>query len=343
MPRGSSAVGPPTGRLRWLDLARGLAVVSMVIAHTSPWGGVFNVSEYLSAPWFAFLMGCSFRLATPAPGRPHGRFVVTSMMRGTVLVLLGVGLQAVYAQIDVVLAYLGLLTIVLAALAEPLRRAGVAVGVAAVVAVVSPVAMTATRAWLASGGSGVAVVDRLAEFVLAGPSYRVLTLLAFAAAGMAATAGLARVRAGGRDVAIGILLGAAALAAYGLGRLSPWGSAAYSGSTPEIVGATLLSASATWLCAWVVAAVPDSWQRVFDPFVATGRMALTAYTAQILVLAAIVGVLLPGQRDDHWWVLLGVLVVCVGGSWAWLSRFRTGPLEVVVRLPARFVRGFQTG
>lgn len=337
MPRRWTATDLPAGRLRWLDLARGLAVVSMVIAHTSPWGGVFTVSEYLSAPWFAFLMGCSFRLATPAPGRPRGRFVVTSVLRGLVLVLLGVVLQAVYSQIDVVLAYLGLLAIVLGFVPEPLRRGGGAVGVVAVVAVAGPVAMTATRTWLASGGSGLAAVDRLAELLLAGPSYRVFTLLAFAVAGMAATAGLARVRGGGRDLAVGVLLGAAAVAAYGLGRLSPWGSAAYSGSTPEIVGATLLSASATWLCAWAVAAVPDSWQRVFDPFVATGRMALTAYTAQILVLAAVIAVLLPGQRDDHWWVLAAVLLVCVGGSWAWLSRFRTGPLELLVRLPARLL------
>ena len=40
-----------TGRLAWLDLARGFAVISMVLAHTSPWGGVLNASEYLTAPW----------------------------------------------------------------------------------------------------------------------------------------------------------------------------------------------------------------------------------------------------------------------------------------------------
>lgn len=43
----------------WLDIARGAAVISMLIAHTAPVGGVFNVTEYLTAPLFAALIGAS--------------------------------------------------------------------------------------------------------------------------------------------------------------------------------------------------------------------------------------------------------------------------------------------
>ena len=59
-----------TGRLTWLDLARGFAVISMVVAHTSPWGGILNVSEYVTAPWFAMLIGISLLLVLFEPTLP---------------------------------------------------------------------------------------------------------------------------------------------------------------------------------------------------------------------------------------------------------------------------------
>lgn len=49
----------PDTRLTWPDLARGVAVVSMLVAHTAPVGGILNLSEFLTAPLFAMIVGVS--------------------------------------------------------------------------------------------------------------------------------------------------------------------------------------------------------------------------------------------------------------------------------------------
>lgn len=68
-----------------LDLARGLAVVSMVIAHIAPWGGVFVETEYLTAPWFALLIGISLLLAWEKLGGRAGVFLLANLARGVLL------------------------------------------------------------------------------------------------------------------------------------------------------------------------------------------------------------------------------------------------------------------
>ena len=113
---------PTTRRLDGLDAARGLAVVSMLVAHLCPVGGIFNVSEYLTAPLFAVIIGISMGVQLTERRPPAGTFLLDNLQRGLVLVVLGVLLQALYDQIDVVLPYLGVLVIVLAPLALLLHR-----------------------------------------------------------------------------------------------------------------------------------------------------------------------------------------------------------------------------
>ena len=103
-------------------------------------------------------------------------------------------------------------------------------------------------------------------------------------------------------VALTIVLTTTAAAAYVVGKASPWGADAYSGSTPEIVGAILLSLAATVACAWITGALGERRVRAWIGAVLdTGRMAFTA---------------------------------CLATSWAWLRVFPTGPLEMILRLPA---------
>ncbi len=168
------------------------------------------------------------------------------------------------------------------------------------------------------------------------PRCRVTTFLAIAA-GIAVTPSLVEGRAAGRRglATAGLLLVGSAVAIAG-GRLSPLGADAYSGTWPEIIGVILLSLSATWFCAWLVAVLGEvGTRRWAGAVVDTGRMAFTAYAVQVLALAAIVRFLLGGGRDDHWAVMLGVIALCVGVSWAWLRAFPIGPLEWVLRLPGR--------
>ena len=73
-PAGHAAVAlPPPRRLDGLDLARGVAVLSMLVAHLSPVGGPADVTEYLCAPLFAVVIGVSMGLRTSREPREPGR------------------------------------------------------------------------------------------------------------------------------------------------------------------------------------------------------------------------------------------------------------------------------
>lgn len=322
----------------WLDLARGLAVVSMIVAHTSPWGGLWNLSEYLTAPLFAFLVGASLVLAWTRSDRRYGFFVIANLLRGLVLVALGEALQALYFPIIVVLQTLGVLTIVLAPLVPLLVRwSWSAYAVALAAAILSPLAMAQARLWL-SADRHPDFLEWLVGVLAAGDAYRVTSFLALGAAGGAAVRLLRPSPDPGPRgdcpallPAVLLLLGA--VTAYTLGRATV-GADPYSGTTPEIIGAILLSAAVTAGCRWLLIAMGPGRSRWLDPLVATGRMALSAYALQILALAALVqaGVI---EGDDHWAVMSGVAALCVVFSWGWLRLAPVGPLELLVRTPAR--------
>jgi len=117
------------------------------------------------------------------------------------------------------------------------------------------------------------------------------------------------------------------VAAYGLGRGTPDGSAAYSGTTAEVVGATFLATAAVVASCVAV----DLLRRVgagavLGPWLSTGRLALTAYTLQILYLT-VIQIAVGPRRDDTWLILGSTTLVVVGGCWLLERRFGTGPLE----------------
>ena len=98
-----------------------------------------------------------------------------------------------------------------------------------------------------------------------------------------------------------LLLG---LAAYALGRGTTDGSAAYSGTTAEVVGATFAASATVVGCFLVVDLLPGPGaRRVLQPLLATGRLALTAYTVQILWLALLAALRDDAPQDNAWWVL----------------------------------------
>ena len=199
--------------------------------------------------------------------------------------------------------------------------------------------MSGARDWLAQDGAAIGWLGQFAALAVAGWHYRVSSFIAICAVGMAAVPMLVTGRAvagaaGGAESRQGSSSAAAIF--YGAGRLGPWGAAAYSGTTPEIIGAALLSLSATWTCAWLAAGLGQQRVRAWlGAVVDTGRMALTAYTLQVLALGTIVRWVLGGGSDDHWAVMVGVITLCLGFCWAWLKVFDIGPLEWVLRLPAR--------
>jgi uncharacterized membrane protein len=326
-------------RLAWLDLARGLAVVSMILAHTWPWGGVWAIVEYLSAPWFALVIGISLAIGQQRDRAHPALQIADHVCRGGLLIAIGTWLQGQYDQIAVVLPTLGALMIVLAPLLLlTRRRPALTLAVAAGFAVTSPLIARAGRAWHADHPDA-GVLAPVVSLLATGHAYRVTSFLAMALAGAALTPVLLRAGRGVRALLATLALFAASAVAYLVGTQLPGGAEPYSGTTAEIIGATLLSLSATWFCLWVVGVLGELRARAWlGALVDTGRMSLSAYTVQILSLAAIVALWLPGRRDDHWWVTVLVVGLCVGSSWGWLRVFRQGPLEALLRLPGRLLR-----
>ena len=65
---------------------------------------------------------------------------------------------------------------------------------------------------------------------------------------------------------------------------------------------------------------------------ATGRLSLTVYAGHLLALAVLVR---PGPNSLTGGIIttLAMSAAAIVFSWLWTIRFRTGPLEVLLRLP----------
>jgi uncharacterized membrane protein YeiB len=320
------------GRLAGLDLARGLAVVSMLVAHLQPVDGVLRAADYVTAPLFAVVIGASMAVRLERRRPPASTFVLDNVLRGLLLVALGVLLQHLYGQIDVVLPYLGLLVIVLAPLAVLLHRLPVlTVGLAVAGAVLGPLVVERVRdAQAAAGAASGDGVATLVQWVAAGPSYRLVSLLPMALGGLALAAVLPRAGRAPRGFAVAGVLVWVAVAVYALGTHSAAGAAPYSGSTAEVVGATLLASGVVVVAFGLVDVAGGSAGRMLlAPFLATGRLALTAYTLQVLLLA-LLSLATGGAPDDGWAQLASLLVLVLGACWVLDRWWGTGPLEWLV-------------
>jgi uncharacterized protein len=109
--------------------------------------------------------------------------------------------------------------------------------------------------------------------------------------------------------------------------------------TVKMIGNALRSPAALVLaagyCAGVVLALRKAWgRRLFGPFGAVGRMALTNYLAQGLICAFVLTGVGPGLALDGKIGSFAVLLICIAffafqmvySHW-WLARFRFGPME----------------
>ena len=330
-------IGAAGQRFVGVDLARGLAVVFMIFAHTSP-SAIDIPTEYLTAPLFALLIGVGLELAWRGADVGPGRFILQNALRGLILIIVGIPLAHAYPYIDVVLQSLGVLTIVLAPLVVLLHeRPRLTTGLAVLAAVLSPPLMAATRAFVWEVPRPRWQVELLSSLA-AGYHYRLTSHLAFGLVGVVAIAWLSpRTGRGPRPATQLLTVGALAIvtvAAYGGGRLAGLNTLPYSGTTLEILGSCAFAAGAFIACWWLVAVAPDGVRPLWSPLVATGRMALTAYAVQILVLAAWMRSVGSTWSDNQWVVLLAAEVACVGLSWVWVGLLRRmGPLEWVLRLP----------
>ncbi|MFF9779975.1 DUF418 domain-containing protein [Streptomyces sp. NPDC013978] len=223
---------PSTGRLVGIDLARGLAVFGMYAAHVGPdpadggpLGFLMELARGRSSALFALLAGFTLVLIT---GRPHprtgraGRQAVARMViRSLVLIALGFALTALDTDIDVILAFYGL--IFLAVLPFHRLRARTLALLAAACALVMPQLLHVLRLSIEEGDWADTIIaadplarisdtDGLMELLFTG-EYPVLTWMSFMLAGMA-VAKLDLTRSAVR-VRLACAGGASALLGYG--------------------------------------------------------------------------------------------------------------------------------
>ena len=326
-----------TQRRADVDLVRFLALASMYVAHVAPVPGpahVLELSEYLTMPLFALLVGVGAQLGAWSPGTTLQRWWSIAV-RATVLVVLGLALERAGAQVVIVLVHLGVLVVVAGLL---IRLPGLVVALVAAAAVVvgelllrtDPTDILMRDAWTTDA----------ARFVWVGGPYRLLPMVLYAAIGI----GLARwwlrgprarsVLLPGVVGSVLLVIAAAMLAAEQAGRVD---LVPYSGTLQETLLDALVAAGVLGVGLAVARAVDGVrvGRAALTVLAAAGAMTLTLYALQILWLAYDVRVLHPGQADDSWTNLAVLLVgsLVVAGTWHAVVRrrpWRKGPIEGLV-------------
>ncbi|MBP6997327.1 MAG: DUF418 domain-containing protein [Phycicoccus sp.] len=313
-----------------IDAARGTALVSMFIAHAAPSGGpgdVLNLSEFLTAALFATLVGAGAQQSAW-----HRTPWAVTIVRGGSLIGVGLLLHELGAQVYIVLTQLGVLTVLAALLAR--------CGSALVTVVGMGVGFSGSLAlpWLRGLELATQGPERLLWYLTIGDSYRLTTMVLWAATGILFARAepwlAARRRVTIASAAVLVALAGGFLIAKRVGWLvlHP-----YSGTPDELIFNAALS-HLVLLTALLVAT--SSWRTLLDPLAAAGRMTLTLYAAHIVFLAAWVG---PwGHPTDNSWLVLAAL--CLGAAvivalWEpiWRRTGWRGPIEGVVHAASELV------
>lgn len=334
-----AAVNRP--RREWgVDLARGVAVVSMFVAHTAPGNGpgdVLMLSEFLTFPLFALLVGAGAELGARRLGvLPH---LAASAVRAAALLALGWALAQAGAHIVIVLAPLGVLTVLCWGVSRLPTGAVVAVGLAA--GLLAPWTIEASRTtWME-----LAVSQRREALwwwdLLVSTSYPQAVLLLCGCVGVVLVRWLLP-RDGTRPgwSSLAWALAVPSLLVVGLAGARVAGAldfAAYDTSWTEELFVASLAAGAFAACLLLArwGSAVRLLDRLLTPLAWVGAMTLTVYTLQILWLAWWVHDAEAGTSDDTWVNVVGMTVgaLVVASAWRLLALpapWTRGPLEGIV-------------
>jgi uncharacterized membrane protein YeiB len=297
---------------------------------------------------FAVLAGVSVALLTGRTVAPAGEDLVRArtriLVRAAWVFAIGVALEALGTDIDVILGVYGVLFVLaLPFLRWPPRRLLLA---AATLAVLSPVAALLLTVWAQATGleeSGIVLL------VLNGP-YPALIWWTFILIGMAVgRSDLTSPRVRARLLAGGTALTVLRYGA-GWGTTRWWGQAAsaqawvdgdvearswsltwlsgaapHSGTTFEIVGSVGVALVVITACLFLAERLP----RATFPLVAVGAMALTAYTGHVIVPTVFAW---DVEGVATWLAFIAVIVVAATG---WRLLIGQGPLERLLSSSSR--------
>ena len=317
-------------RLVGIDAARGLAVLGMFAAHVgfagSPGSAWLVAAQGRSAAVFALLAGVSMALMSggqePVTGE-HARLArLRIALRAGAVGALGYFLVGGGTPIAVILpsyAVMFLLTVPLL-----LLRPLILVLAAGAFAVAGPALVAA-----AGGRAPGLGVDPLG-LLLTG-YYPAAVWMTYVLTGLAV--GRVALREPGTQTRLVVGGGALAIAGYGLGglltRLAPpdlaerFSTEPHSGTTPEVLGNLGVALAVVGLL--LAVAETRIGRIVLAPVAATGALALTVYTGQIVAIAVLGPAVVFEQTDNG--TLIAFTVVTVAACTVWFRTLGRGPLE----------------
>jgi uncharacterized membrane protein YeiB len=334
-------------RVVGLDVARALAVFGMFGAHVGVTDDLeLSPSTWLDIVWgrssilFAVLAGISVALLSgrtvPVTGDDLARARMRILVRAAWVFLIGGVLEALGADLDVILCvYAVLFVLALPFLQWSRRNLLIAAGV---LAVVTPPVLVVLAQFIVANDAGEAPLPQLAVTGF----YPALIWWTFILVGLAvgrSDLGSRRVRAtllatGAGLTALGYGAGWVTTQWWAAGRISegPWegaerpgqwdsawlsGAAPHSGTTFEIVGSVGFALMIIAVCLVLAERLPT----VTFPLAAVGSMALSVYTAQVVAIS-IIG---ADNEDNRPWLTFVLVTLLLATLWR-LTLGR-GPLE----------------
>lgn len=315
-----------------IDLARGLAVVAMIIAHVRVWAGfeslpvvaVLTQINNVASPLFCLVMGVAAGIVLTRRDRQvRGQaFVLRNLLRGVVMITLGLLLEQLPTFVAIVLQSLGV-TLIVGSVIALLPVVWIA-AVAVLTFVLGPVVNAFARANLPPFTyQPDGVMDHLWAWTVLSPHYRLTGLLPFFLVGVLVarrglrTADLRLMVAAG---AVALLVTAARLVSRGIEPATIWDNISDLGLSFTAFGLIML------LCR--SGAVRERL-RPAEPVLAVGAMGLTSYSLHVVLIA---GFVWAAMRDPDlslpWMVPAAtVMLVTVIGCWIWWRTVGRGPIE----------------
>ena len=335
---------PPSAapRIVGIDVARGLAILGMFVAHAIP---RVDDGELLadgrSSILFATLAGVSLGIVTGAarplsPGTRSPRST-SIVLRALVLFVLGVLLWTLDSGIAIILDYYAFMFLLLTPLLFLRRTVLAAIGL--ILVVVAPLLAQVAPDAVDTGADPLAIF--FSTYLLTG-YYPALVWLPFLIAGLICVRSDLR----RRRTQVWMIGGGAASAVLGYGAaavLPGVSAAAHSSTTAEVLGSGGVAIAVIGVLLALTGMPRNSGAAVRGilwPIAATGSMALTVYTLQIVALAIAARI-----RDDSggieypgWPLLIGLCVGSIVFASLWRRFLGTGPLERAMNLLTRPAR-----
>lgn len=335
----------PTGRGRidGVDLARGLAIIGMVMVHVAPPlggdAGLYSLPYGQASTLFAVVAGIGIDLSSRrGPAAPHRARLA---WRALWLVPVGLVLSVIGTPVAVILQYYALWFLLAAPVLRWSTRALAAL--TAVGMLVGPTVLVWAQVthpeWYAPRAEGIAGRGAwLGEFgdVLLTGYYPTVSWIWLVYAGMLLARSDLRsdrvswiLLAGGAAVATGTYtVAAAARDTLDLGRWQPWlETVGHSDTPPEMLATLGVSTAVLGACLLLARHL----RRVLWPGIALGRFALTVYVVHIIAYAlvrpAFYNTTAAGGIETTLWITgVGSVVAML-----WLAVLPRGPLEALDR------------